>query len=58
MTPIILHYTADVWSGAVRLPWCSVVFYVRWRPMGMVGFTLSWRRFMVISTYVFVLVYK
>ena len=36
----------------------AVVFYVRWRPMGVVDFTLSWRRFLVISTYVFILVYK
>ena len=57
-TPIILRYTADVWSGSVRPPRCSAVFYVRWCPMGVADFTLSWRCFMVISTCVFVLVYK
>ena len=42
----------------VRLHPPAAVFYVRWHPMGTADFTLSWRHFMVISTCVFILVYK
>ena len=54
-TPIILRYTADVRSGSVRSPRCSMSDGVLWarRTSHCPGDV-----FLVISTYVFVLVYK